>query len=215
MRINFLGDSITEGAAASSAEKKYVSLVGDILGCEVCNFGVGGTRIAKQKTPSECERYDEDFLTRAKKMGDADMVFIFGGTNDYGHGDAEMGNIDDNTSYTFRGALNNLIEYLTEKYGKEKLCFILPIPRYNQSSVYGEGRKTEALYPLSDYINAEREIFEAHGIKYLDMSGMFPEPKTNAPGELLADGLHPTDKGHRMIAEYLSEYIRSHKNSNV
>lgn len=208
MKINFLGDSITVGAAATTVENKYVSLVGKILGCETFNFGVSGTRIAKQTTPSECERYDEDFLERAKKMGDADMVFVFGGTNDYGHGDAQIGNIDDETSYTFFGALNNLIKYLSEKYGKEKLRFILPIPRYNQASVYGEGRKTTALYPLSDYINAEKKVLEARGIKYLDMSSMFPEPKTQNSGELFADGLHPTDKGHRMIAEYLSEYIK-------
>jgi lysophospholipase L1-like esterase len=160
MKINFLGDSITAGAAATTVENKYVSLVGKILGCETFNFGVSGTRIAKQTTPSECERYDEDFLERAKKMGDADMVFVFGGTNDYGHGDAQIGNIDDETSYTFFGALNNLIKYLSEKYGKEKLRFILPIPRYNQASVYGEGRKTTALYPLSDYINAEKKVLE-------------------------------------------------------
>lgn len=209
MKINFLGDSITAGASASSEANKYVSLVGKILGCEVSNFGVSGTRIAKQTIPSECAKYDEDFLVRAEKMGDADMVFVFGGTNDYGHGDAEIGDIDDETSYTFCGALNNLIKYLLEKYGKEKIRFILPLPRYNQASVYGEGRKTTARYPLSDYIAAEKKVLAAYGIDFLDLSDMFPEPKTNKPGEIFADGLHPTDKGHRMIAEYLAQYIKS------
>ena len=53
MKINFLGDSITWGVGASVRENSYVMQVGDMLGCEVCNFGANGTRIAKQHSVSE------------------------------------------------------------------------------------------------------------------------------------------------------------------
>ena len=128
MRILFLGDSITQGAGASCPEERYVDVVGELLACEALNFGVGGTRIARQTTPSQESIYDEDFLKRSEGMPlDADMVFVFGGTNDYGHGDAEMGNMDSKDVYTFCGAVNVLIETLSKKYGKENLCFILPL----------------------------------------------------------------------------------------
>ena len=96
MKINFLGDSITRGAGASVYEKSYVESVGKILGCEVYNYGVGGTRIATQKVTFEDTMYDEHFMLRAVKMEDSDFVFVFGGTNDYGHGDAMFGKPGDN-----------------------------------------------------------------------------------------------------------------------
>lgn len=48
MKINFLGDSITEGAWAGVVEKRYTTLVANALCAEECNFGLSGTRIAKQ-----------------------------------------------------------------------------------------------------------------------------------------------------------------------
>ena len=46
LKINFLGDSITEGCMASKPENGYVSLIGKMLNAEVRNYGIGGTRIA-------------------------------------------------------------------------------------------------------------------------------------------------------------------------
>lgn len=88
MKIAFLGDSITYGGCATKPEYIYTYRVGKALGCDVDAYGVIGTRLARQTVPSATPSFDEDFLTRAEKMGDADFVFVFGGTNDYGHGDA-------------------------------------------------------------------------------------------------------------------------------
>lgn len=51
-KICFLGDSITEGCGASAPEKNFVSLFAAAHPkTAVHNCGVGGTRIAPQKTP--------------------------------------------------------------------------------------------------------------------------------------------------------------------
>ena len=48
--INFLGDSITEGVGASSAETRYVDRVAVLAGlARANNYGISGTRIARQK----------------------------------------------------------------------------------------------------------------------------------------------------------------------
>ena len=87
--IDFLGDSITEGALASSQEKTFVALVGKMLPCFARNYGVSATRIAKQRIPSADPRADLDFVQRVEDLDStADFVVVFGGTNDYGHGDA-------------------------------------------------------------------------------------------------------------------------------
>ena len=131
MKLIFLGDSITEGVGATCEENKYVSVVAKICGVETANFGVSGTRIARQNKPTLPRTFDYDFQMRAEVMDkDADMVFVFGGTNDYGHGDAKIGSENDDTPYTFYGGLNNLMKKLIGIYGKEKICFILPMRRF-------------------------------------------------------------------------------------
>ena len=55
--VCFLGDSITEGAGASTEEKCFVSLFAKAHPeAKVFNFGIGRTRIAKQIKPSENKR---------------------------------------------------------------------------------------------------------------------------------------------------------------
>ena len=51
-KIAFLGDSITYGVGASCAETSYVGAFAKESGAQVFNFGVSGTRIARQTTPS-------------------------------------------------------------------------------------------------------------------------------------------------------------------
>ena len=55
-KVYFLGDSITEGAGASSYEKSYVPVFAEISGAEVKNYGLSGTRIARQTEKSEWEQ---------------------------------------------------------------------------------------------------------------------------------------------------------------
>ena len=213
MKINFLGDSITQGAGASCVATQYVSLVGEMLGCVARNYGEGGTRIAKQTVPSELAIFDRDFLMRSELMEkDADMVFVFGGTNDYGHGDAELGDIDSMDEYTFCGAVNSLIAKLSAIYGKEKLHFILPLHRYNEDNLYGEGNKKKAGAPLSTYVALLKEMLQKQGIPTLNFEKEFPIPAVNDGTDgLTVDGLHPNDTGHRLLAEKICEYIRSVK----
>ncbi len=212
MIINFLGDSITNGAGASAPEKNYVSLVGKMLPCEARNYGIGGTRIARQNVLSAEHLYDLDFLMRSEVMGEADFVFIFGGTNDYGHGVAPLGELDSEDIYTFCGAVNVLLNNLSARYGKEKLCVILPIHRYDEENPYGEGNKPFAGPVLQEYVSRINTLALRHGIEVLSLEKDFPIPTTNKGDELTVDGLHPNDKGHALIAKRVCEYLRKKLN---
>ena len=117
-KINFLGDSITEGVGCSDSKTVYHQLMKEKYGlCEARNYGIGGTRLAKQVKPSEKPRHDLDFPMRAVDMDrDADAVVVFGGTNDFGHGDAPIGTPSDRTPDTFYGALHYLYTFLMTEY---------------------------------------------------------------------------------------------------
>ena len=209
MKINFLGDSITQGACAERPENMYTTLVADYFKAQECNYGVGGTRIAKQiKTTDNPD--DDVFMRRAVKMPtDADFTFVFGGTNDYGHGDAKLGTFEDRDDHTFYGAFHNLVSYLVSSFSKNKLCFILPIPRFDQDNPYGDGSKDEPIAPMSAYIEAEKEVLAYYEVEYLDLSDKFYIPKGKQDdGNLYADGLHPNVRGHRFLADCLIEYLK-------
>lgn len=90
------------------------------------NYGIGGTRIARQSKQSAEERWDKDFCSRVSTMqNEADAVVVFGGTNDYGHGDAPTGSMNDRTPDTFYGALHTLYSSLIEKYIGASIVVIL------------------------------------------------------------------------------------------
>ncbi len=67
LTVNFLGDSITEGAGVSNIpENRYDNRLKKAYGLKATNnYGIGGTRIAHQEKPSEKPRYDLCFCGRA------------------------------------------------------------------------------------------------------------------------------------------------------
>lgn len=68
-------------------------------------------------------------MTRAAVLpDDCDFIFVFGGTNDYGDGDAPVGDETDKGVNTFAGAVNRLITLLTAKYGRERVVVHHPVP---------------------------------------------------------------------------------------
>lgn len=209
-KIVFLGDSITQGAGATKKENVYLEVCAKKLGAKAVNFGVGGTRIAPQITPSAEAFCDEYFLLRAKKMDkDADLVVVFGGTNDFGHGDAPFGRIGDKDPATFCGAYDALIEYLMATYGKEKLIIVYPLRRRNETATNGDGSKAEGSKPLAEYHDAEKVVAEKCGLKSVDFwNDGDLNPNTPGGNENFADGLHPNDIGHRLLGEKLAEAIK-------
>ena len=199
LKINFLGDSITEGAAASKEENTFVCLLAKMNNAVVRNYGIGGTRIARAQYPSEDPRYDLYFASRVEAMDkDADYVFVFGGTNDYGHGSAPFGKMGDKTVDTFYGAVDYLINELLKYYKKEQLVFMPPLYRIDEVSCN--------IHPLSDFRIAMKEVVDSYGIKYLDLKDKIGPAKDNP---YIADGLHPNDKGHHLLAELITDYIQN------
>lgn len=205
--ICFLGDSITEGWGASNLEKCFVSLFKQAHNdVNVCNYGRWGTRIARQKKASESACMDEDFNMRVEQISEAaDTVVVFGGTNDFGHGDAEFGSIDDATVWTFCGAVNCLFKKLKEKFSTAKIIVVTPLHRSDEMVRNMHGKL------LVDYVSAIREIAGSYSLDILDLFNCSGIKGQTADGEenYLIDGLHPNDAGHYKIFESLEAFIKA------
>ncbi len=188
IKINFLGDSITNGSKLDNiSEQRYTRLLEKKLKIKAINSGLSGCRITKVDSDNiKC------FLDRIDTISkNSDFTFVFGGVNDYKNGSI----IGDKTSDkvdTFYGAMKLLISKLLELFSNEKICFILPLPTK---------RKSPINEPLTSYLNVIKEICIENKIDFLDLSNEFNDKK------LFADGLHPNKKGHKLLAQELEKYL--------
>ncbi len=210
MIFSFLGDSITEGAWIEKKEDIYYNIVGRKLDVTALGYGIGGTRIAPFDNTKGVDNYPWYFETRVKDIDPkSDFVFVFGGTNDYGHGNALMGSY--NEPNTFKGALKSLIKALEKRFDKERIIFITPLHRAFDEDIRGEFCNTKEFgYPLKEYADAIIEYCSMEGIKVIDF---FNNPPMDLPTkfekeEFYNDGLHPTEAGHKKMAEALVSYIK-------
>ena len=210
-KVFFLGDSITEGHGTSCEEKCYVSVFGALSGAEVKNYGIGGTRIARQREKSEEEKVDQDFVKRADEMEEgADAVVVFGGTNDFGHGDAAIGDFDSRDVYTFYGAMHVLCEKLLKKYPQARIVFLTPLHRLSEDDFVDDwGHKKEK--NLAGYVEIIKEVAAYYGLPVLDLfreSGL--QPKVDIIREIyMPDGLHPSDEGAQRVAERIYGFLKA------
>ena len=194
--INFLGDSITEGLKWQKKEI-FCFYLSKWLNIKVNNQGYHATRIARQDDD------DKDFNYRLKDLDEkADFTFIFGGTNDYGMGEADIGDINSDSNYTFYGAVKNLVKDLLKKFTNDKICFILPLSRFEEDKIV-----THA--PLSKYRDIIKEICGLNNIDYLDLCKELPIPSTDGKTEYFKDGLHPNKQGHKIIARNIIKYLKN------
>ena len=210
-KINFLGDSITEGHGTSGESCFFTTLIAQQTGAVCRNYGIGGTRIARQTVPSENPRHDLDFPGRVDEMDpDADIVVVFGGTNDFGHGDAPLGCMADRDVYSFYGGLHTLYTRLLEKYPSARIVVLTPLHRLNEDNPRGDGKKPQDVATLKEYVAIIREVAEYYSLPVLDLfasSGMQPKVPVMQQ-RYIPDGLHPNDAGHRLLAEQIIRFLQ-------
>ena len=211
-KINFLGDSITEGVGTSAPEKRYPDLIAADCGCIVRNYGISGTRIARQYHPTvDNPSFDLDFPSRVAEMDpDADIIVVFGGTNDFGHGDVPLGTINDRDNTTFYGALHTLYRDLWEKYPTATIVVMTPLHRVGEHDALNE-HGNPAIAPFKVMADTIKEVAAYYSFPVLDLyavSNLNPELPI-IKETFMPDGLHPNDDGHARIASRLIGFLKA------
>ncbi len=212
LTINFLGDSITSGVGPSSKDNIFHAVLAREVGLkEARNYGISGTRFAYQQGgifpqyPKDDNTDKMCFNRRFESMSDdADMVVVFGGTNDFGHGDAELGKPSDRTPETFYGACHYLFSGLVKKYIGKPVVIMTPLHR----AVEALPTKTAT---LRDYVNIIREVAEFYSLPVCDLyayGGIQPQLEEQK-AMYAPDGLHPNDAGNALIAQKLRKCLEN------
>lgn len=213
--INVLGDSITEGVGARTPDKAYPVVLSKLTGAVVNNYGLSSSRITDitggLSNPAS-------FIDRMYSMDkSADLVIVFGGTNDFWFGDCPIGKRTDTSVSTFYGALNTMIPYLKGAHPNADIVFIVP---YQQSkdadmthsykrSTYGDfGTGT-----LKQYRTALLDRCEYYGVPVLDLYADYEmnladnRQSLELYGNYLCDGCHLNDAGYNLLARKIYSFI--------
>lgn len=212
-KINFLGDSITEGVGTSGPSKTYHALVKEWAGlAEARNYGKSGTKIARLPVVSD-NPFDQDFNLRAPSMDkDADVVVVFGGTNDFGHRTIPLGDMNSRDVHDFYGAMHQLCLYLIKNYTDKEIVFMTPIHRLNEMLDYNNRLADGGpAIPLKSFVDAIKEVCEFYSIPVLDIykeSGMYGQVWAWCE-KYMPDGLHPSDFGHEILAKKLLKFLEN------
>ena len=218
-KVNFLGDSITEGVGVTDVtNNRYHARLKELCRLSaVTHYGVSGTRIAHQIRASETPRFDLCFCGRAYNMDTtADMVIVYGGVNDYIHGDAPFGEMGDTTPATFCGGVYFLMNYLKENYAGKPVIFMTPARMFLRHEVDDRYPSTHARKwtpgkELVAYVDVIIETGKQFGIPVLDLYrtlGLDPHDE-EVFEKYTMDGLHFNDAGHAILAQRLKDFIEA------
>lgn len=199
IKIACVGNSITEGAAASDRVRKgYVGQLSTMMGSayDVRNFGVSGATACRNtyKPYNECDKYEE------AKAFLPDIVTIALGTND---SQPRVWNEGDFAA-NFEADLIYLCETFESLPSKPKIYLCLPIPIYpNTTWPHQPKVLAEQIIPLI------KKVAAAKGYPVIDLYSALSGHEECYPE---TDKLHPNDAGHKLIAETIFPILKQSGN---
>lgn len=194
--MDALGDSITAGEKLLSQSQTYAALLGEKIGAAaVYNYGFGGSAVAGI--------HPDRFLDRYLYMNpNANLITVFGGTNDYGF-DTALGSMGDRTGETYYGGLNQLMSGLKQMYPNAEIVFITPLKRENglKKNKYGNTLDQYAQAVINMAAFYDYRVINVYSPESLNFAGQ--------KSVYMKDGIHPTAKAHEILAEYIYQSIFS------
>ena len=202
-KIHFLGDSITGGYGLADREnERFEGLIKKRTGAITQNYGVSCSCISLDKN----RPFDDCFVTRQKDMeGDADIVVIFGGTNDHGRGTSPLGNKKDRDYTTFYGALHTLYSAVIKDNPRATVVVITPLHRGGEkSNTRGES--------LKQYVEVIREVAALYSFPVLNLYDEYGIDVTTNRDDIekyMPDEIHPNALGHTILADKITAFLEN------
>lgn len=188
-RVVFIGDSYTSGVGASAPAHTTAALIAAGMGWDVTNLAVGGTgygrslddRIARDACGAgHCPSYAEA-LTAIRDQ--PDILVVFGGRNQAGEDSAPVAaEIED-----FYVRAHRLLPHT-------RIIAVSP--------TWDDDAEPET---FASMIAAVSRAAQANQDHFIDLG----DPLVGRPDAVGADGVHPNDLGHRLIAEAFLAEARS------
>lgn len=212
-KIVFLGDSLTYGAGLVEIEgmdreqARWTHLLCERIGAKEFNYGTTGTAMG---APAE-----NAFLDRYSTMEkDADIVIVFGGTNDYWCGIVPMGEYDSTNRDDFCGAMNLLLSGLMERYAGKTIIFITPHTQNPDDQTHNSDVANIFGCTLSDYSDMIKNKCGVLGIRVMDLNDYVDFDighNDSDKAQYSYDGCHFNAEGHKEVSKAVYTYLKEEK----
>ena len=229
-KVLFLGDSITD-ARHIGCTKNYWGFLAERYGFKPLVYGINGQRWSD--IVAQAKAYGNEHGECP------DVVFVFAGTNDfngnvplgewYSLSEEKVNRNGKETvlkkrtlsrdGKTLRGRINVAMEHLVGSFPTAKIVLLTPIHRgyatFGANNVQpDESYANELGLFIDDYVNVVKEAGSVWSAKVVDLNadaGLYPKADSHVPffsnGE--RDRLHPSDAGHRRIADAIAASVGS------
>lgn len=221
------GDSFTEGAYIfddlklvdrwledgkyAGKLKSYPYYIGNRTNCDIYNIALSGSTLAYVSSEPKKYSFSSDYGTEEPSYNnyksvpiDADYITLWFGINDNGYG-VPIGNDDDTTNTTFKGAYNIVLKYFVENCKKAKIGIIVS---NNMPAAY---------------VDATIKMANRWGIKYLDLNSdevplmqatlrnVCDEAKANAINKfaISQSNMHPNYYAHEFESKFIEHWLLS------
>lgn len=218
-KVIFYGDSITHNwlkythdldKVANYDGKSMSGYAGIILketkATKIDNFAVSGGCYADTSSFTERQvfrHFPYQIDNSISKLSDADVIFIFFGTNDYSS-QTPFGRYDEllpaKDSHTFYSGMNYGFNKIKEINPKAKVFVLTLLNRTCPIDVETFN------YSLNEYNLAIKHNAKRFGFQIIDISSLFKLEANfpNGKGPIYSDdGLHPNELGHKVLAEFI------------
>ncbi|MEL9989918.1 MAG: SGNH/GDSL hydrolase family protein [Thermoproteus sp.] len=195
-RVVFIGDSITDAGrrdAAPPLGNGYVALFKDLvdvskpeLRLEVVNRGISGNTVRDLK-----ERWEDDVLA----LRPAAVSVLIGINDVHRYLGGDLGLSPEGYYETYR-------ELLEATVGKlDGAAILLMAPFYVSRASALDTTRRKVLELLPEYVRAVERLSAEYSTLYVDLHAEFQKLlEYIEPEELAPDAIHPTRKGHMLIA---------------
>ena len=229
-KVLFLGDSITD-ARHVGCTKNYWGFLAERYGFKPLVYSINGQRWSD--IVAQAKAYGNEHGECP------DVVFVFAGTNDfngnvplgewYSLSEEKVNRNGKETvlkkrtlsrdGKTLRGRINVAMEHLVGSFPTAKIVLLTPIHRgyatFGANNVQpDESYANELGLFIDDYVNVVKEAGNVWSAKVVDLNadaGLYPKADSHVPffsnGE--RDRLHPSDAGHRRMADAIAASVGS------
>ena len=213
VKINFVGDSITEGVGGNVDENgnkiSYVNYVQEYLQFgNATNNGIAGRMI--NDFNGRFPELSIDTLQDSLFQQEYEITVVYAGANDYltEMEGKNFGVIDSGTVGGYCGQLQHLFGKLSEEY-PNTIFFVVtayqtPLKCQTQNITNFNGTPT-----LEDYMEPQILLAERYNYPVIDLyhTGFFDTNDGDIAEQFLWDSIHPNDAGYQMLGAHIAAEI--------